>query len=212
MRDGARRNVFLMRSNESARAEVLRRMWFRACRRRSGRDACGRGCSTDSPRRRAPAGLGPLRRPRGLHHALRGPRRRRGARAPLPLLRVLQATDLALRRYGGEVHRRRGNGCLGDADGPGGRRRAGGAGGARLGGPGLGTGAGVGRRAASASRHPHRRGCGHARRRGRGHGRRRPRELGLTHPVGGRAWQRLRRRAHAPGERSGDCLRERGKP
>ena len=61
------------------------------------------------------------------------PRRRGGAGAALPVLRLLPAAHRALRRHRGEVHRRRGDGRLGDAGRAGGRRRAGRAGRARPG-------------------------------------------------------------------------------
>ncbi len=60
--------------------------------------------------------------PRRFHDRLRGPRRRRDTRAPLPLLRHLARDHRALRRHGREVHRRRGHGGLGNSDGDRGRR------------------------------------------------------------------------------------------
>ena len=70
-----------------------------------------------------------------------------------------------LRRHGREVHRRRGDGRLGNAGRDRGRRRAGGAGGARPRRRGLGArGRGRRARAARTGGRPHRRGRGHARR------------------------------------------------
>ena len=156
----------------------------------------------------APSRLRPLRRPRRLHDALRVARRRGGAGAPLPLLRHVPAADRALRRHGREVHRRRGDGRLGDADGDRGRRRAGGARRARPRRRGLGARR-RGRRAgaAGAGRRADGRGGGHARRRGRGHGRGRSRQHGLADPVGRRAGHRARRRVDAPRDRADDRLR-----
>ena len=86
-----------------------------------------------------------------------------------------------LRRDGREVHRRRGDGRLGHADGDRGRRRARGARRAR---PGRGGDRARrrGRRggAPRPRRRPHRRGGRVARRRGRGDGRRRPRQHRLA--------------------------------
>ena len=67
--------------------------------------------------RRAPTRHGPLRRPRRLYNALRVARRRGGARTAVALLRHLPATDRTLRRDGGEIHRRRGDGGLGNTSG-----------------------------------------------------------------------------------------------
>ena len=139
--------------------------------RRSGRRARG-------ARRRAAARLGPVRRPRRLHAAVRGSRRGGGARAALAATsRRARTLDRALRRHGREVHRRRGDGRLGRAGRARGRRRARRARRAR---------ARRRRRRRSARtpaptlpaarRRAHRRGRGHARRRGTGHGRRRPRQ------------------------------------
>ena len=91
-------------------------------------DSCRGGSGA---RRRAPPRLRPLRRPRRLHAALGDARRRGRARAALALLRHVPPADRALRRHGREVHRRRGDGRLGHADGDRGRRRAGRARGAR---------------------------------------------------------------------------------
>ena len=160
--------------------------------------------------RRAPARLGAVRRPGRLHDALGVARRRGGARAPLALLRHLPPADRALRRHGREVHRRRGDGGVGDADGDRGRRRARGAGRARPRRGGLGARR-RGRRAgaARAGRRADRRGGGDDRRRGPGHGRRRPRQHGLAHPVGRRARHGARRRGDAPRDRADDRLRGR---
>ena len=59
------------------------------------------------------------------------PRPRGGPRAPLPVLRDAADARRALRRHRREVHRRRRDGGLGHPGRPGGRRRAGGADGAR---------------------------------------------------------------------------------
>ena len=126
------------------------------------------GACAAAARRRAPARLGALRRPRRLHDALGAARPGGGARAPLALLRDLQPADRPLRRHGREVHRRRGDGGLGHADRDGGRRRARGARGARPRGGGLGARRrGRRARAARARRRADRRGGGDDRRRGR---------------------------------------------
>ena len=77
-------------------------------------------------RGRAPARLRALRRPRRLHAASRSRATRGDSRAALALLRHLPAADRAVRRHGGEVHRRRGDGRVGHADRDRGRCRAGG--------------------------------------------------------------------------------------
>ena len=119
-----------VRLGDRAGHEVLRRVRDGASGDGAGparRRAPGRGG------RRAAAGVGALRRPGGVHHALGGARLRRGARAPVALLRHLAAADRALRRDGREVHRRRRDGGVGHAGGDRGRRRAGRAGRARPG-------------------------------------------------------------------------------
>ena len=111
---------------------------------------------------RAAAGVRPVRGPGGLHRAVRVARRRRGPRAALALLRGLPQRGRAARRCRGEVHRRRGDGGLGRSGRQRGRRRAGGAVGARAGGGRPGDGRGRGRdRAAGARRRAHRRGRSH---------------------------------------------------
>ena len=135
---------------------------------------------------------------------------RRGgrARAALALLRHLPPADRRLRRHGREVHRRRGDGRLGNADGDRGRRRASGACRARPRGGGVRARRRGGRRgAAGPRRRAHRRGGGDARRRRAGHGRRRSRQHGLARPVGRRAGHRVRRRVDATRDRAGDRLR-----
>ena len=72
----------------------------------------------------AAAGVGAVRRPRRLHDAVRAPRPGGGARAAVALLRALPHADRALRRDGGEVHRRRRDGRVGHARRARGRRRA----------------------------------------------------------------------------------------
>ena len=162
---------------------------FRACR------AGGRA----APR------LGAVRRPRRLHVGVGGARRRGHARAALPLLRHCPAADRALRRHGREVHRRRGDGGVGDAGRERGRRRARGAGGAR---PGR-RGARARPCARGAGGGADRRGGGDGRRGRPGHGRRRPREHRVARPVGRRAGHRARRRGDEAGDRGGDRLRAR---
>ena len=66
-----------------------------------------------------------LRGPASAHQLVGVARRRGGARAPLSLLRHLPAAGGALRRHGGEVHRRCGDGGVGNADRHRGRRRTG---------------------------------------------------------------------------------------
>ncbi len=128
-----------------------------------------------------------------------------GARTPLAVLRLLSAPDLALRRHRGEVHRRRGDGGLGDAGGTGRRRRALRAGGARSGRSRLGARRrGGGAAAAGPCRRAGRRGRGVARRGGRGNGRRRSRQYGLADPGGCRARQRPGRRGDQAREPGGD--------
>ena len=69
----------------------------------------------------------------GLHPAVGDARPGGGPRAAVPLLRGVPRIVGALRRHGREVHRRRGDGGVGRADRPRGRRRARGAGRARAG-------------------------------------------------------------------------------
>ena len=143
VRHEARRRLRQLRHGERARDAVLRRVRHAA---RGGRAAAGagrpgdRGASTPGsrrgagapargtgrrgPGRRAAARHRPVRRPRRLHDALRGPRPGGGPRAPEPVLRRGARADRALRRHGREVHRRRGDGRLGRPDGARGRRRA----------------------------------------------------------------------------------------
>ncbi len=83
-------------------------------------------------RRRASARHGPLRRSRRVHRHSPRAATRRHAGAPLPLLRPRKRRDRPLRRDDREVHRRRGDGGLGRADRPRGRRRARGPGGLEL--------------------------------------------------------------------------------
>ena len=160
--------------------------------------ACG-ACATASGAGRARrvaaerrARVGAVRRSRRLHDAVGVARRRGGPRAALPLLRHVPPADRPVRRHGGEVHRRRGDGGLGDADArprttPSGRsvrrstwsprcRRS-----ARR----------SGARAARARRRADRRGGRDDRRRGRGDGRRRPGQHRLADAVGRRAGHRL---------------------
>ena len=176
--------------------------------RRAARAGCSGGvgphrrfrlASAASPGRRAAPRLGPLRRPRRLHDARRGPRRRGDAGTPEPLLRSRPRRHRPLRRHGREVHRRRGDGRLGRADGARGRRRAGRAGGprprrrgqdARPGDPGP-------------RRRPDRRGGRHPRRHEPGHGRRRPRQHRQPPAVRRAAGHRPRRRGDpARGQRA----------
>ena len=114
---------------------------------------------------------------------------------------VARTADRAVRRHGGEVHRRRGHGRLGRARRAGGRRRAGRAGGPR---PRDGVPELDPALRARAGR-PHRRGRGDARRRGPGHGRGRPRQHRLADPVGRASPARCssaRRRSGRPRPRS----------
>ena len=191
--------------SEHARGQVLRRV-------RQHRCSAARGARRDSrlsaERKLVSVLFADLV---GFTSAVRDPGRRGHARAPLPLLRHLPAADRAVRRHGREVHRRRGDGGLGNADRDRGRRRAGGAGRARPGRGGRGARRrGRRARASRPGRRPHRRGGGDARRRGAGHGRRRPGQHGLADPVAGRARLGARRRGDAARDRADDRLRGRG--
>ena len=84
-----------------------------------------------TPGRRAAAGVGALRRPGRLHHALRGRATPKTCATSSRATSSSRDADRALRRHGREVHRRRGHGRLGHADGDRGRRRAGRSGRAR---------------------------------------------------------------------------------
>ncbi len=126
MRRPARGLVRSLRCRERAGGALLRRL-----REPPRRDAAAR--------REVPAaGVGIERRLVsvlfadlvGLHGTRRAARRRGRARAPVALLRAAD-TRRALRRQDREVHRRRGHGGLGHADGSRGRRRARGPRGAR---------------------------------------------------------------------------------
>ena len=64
----------------------------------------------------------PLRRSRGLHELLRGPRPGTGAHPPESIFRERQRGDHPPRRHSREVHRRCGHGGVGHADRPRGRR------------------------------------------------------------------------------------------
>ena len=142
----------------------------------------------------------------GFTHALGVARPGGGARAALALLRHLPAADRAVRRHGREVHRRRGDGRLGDADRDRGRRRAGGSRGARPRRRRVGARREVGRAgAAGPRRRVDRRGGGHARRRAaRGWSR----AISSTPPRGSSRWRSrarcssARRRGARPSRRS----------
>ena len=73
-------------------------------------------CSRCGAGDRATARFGALCRSRRIHDALGVARRGGGAGAPFSLLRHLPPVDRAVRRHRREVHRRRGDGGVGDAD------------------------------------------------------------------------------------------------
>ena len=206
MWDCARPDLRELRDCERARPALLRELRHRP--RGHGR-ACG-GIGS-GPGRRTAARLRALRRPRRLHDAVGVARRGGGARAPLALLRHVPTADRALRRHRREVHRRCGDGGVGDAGRDGGRCGARRSRGARP----RHRRRGARRRARrgesqGARGRAHRRGRRHARRDGSGHGRRRSRQHRFARPVGRRARHRVRRRGDAPRRRADDRLRGRG--
>ena len=203
----ARARLRRVRHRQHARSQVLRRVRDVSRRRadpRPGRDPRGTGGRTTS-------GLRPVRRPRRLHLGLGDTGRGGHARAALAVLRRLPAADRAVRRHGREVHRRRGDGGVGDADRDRGRRRA-----RRPRGAGSGRGGdgarGRGRRGGPpcSGGRAHGRGGGHDRRRGPGHGRRRPGQHGVADPGAGRAGGGARRGGDPSLHRPDDRLRRRG--
>ena len=95
-------------------------MRLRAICRPSGREGLRPGPRAGGRTTRV---LGAVLRPGGLHPAVRVARSRGRPRAAVPLLRGGQDHDRPLRRNGREVHRRRGDGRVGDAHRVRGRRR-----------------------------------------------------------------------------------------
>src|SRR6188472_575869 len=167
-------------------------------RRASGRDC---GCTPG----RAAAGVRPVRGPRRVHGRLGRARRRGHAGAPVALFRHISKTHRAVRRDGGEVHRRCGDGRLGNAGRDRGRCRA------RR--PcrarhrrrrHVARGRGRRSRPSRTCRGADRRGRCHDRRERRGHGRRRSRQHGVPRAVSGRTGNGVRGRVDAARDRADD--------
>ena len=93
MRDAEPADRAVLRRVRDARSPGRRRP-LAARNRRLGPAPAGRRA-----RRRATPGHGPVRRPRRLHRAVRGPRRRGGPRAAVELLRARDRRHRALRRH-----------------------------------------------------------------------------------------------------------------
>ena len=158
---------------QPGRREVLRGVRDRARGRRSRRRIDRPTAGLRGADHRAAAGVRPVPRPRRLHGALGAPRLRADARTSRRLFRHRPHRHRAARRRGGEVHRRRRDGCLGDTGHSRGRRGARRPRRARARRRGDGAGVEPPGSAACSLRHPHRRGGDDAGRRPSGHGHRR---------------------------------------